>query len=117
MSDKNLNIDIKKEILDAIEIMVNNAIKRLPYDITRQVRVTNVSNGIVTIMLDGKKYEVKSNISCKVNDTVDALIKQNDMNNITLLPKSSSSSVHISSKEPTASDGNNGDIWIVYSDE
>ena len=115
MLNEKTNINIKKEILDAIEIMVNNTVKNLPFDITRQARVISVNGDTVTIMLDGTKYEIKSNISCKVNDIVDVLIKQNNMNNITLLPKSSSS-VHVSSKEPTSSDGNDGDIWIVYSE-
>ena len=62
MLNEKTNINIKKEILDAIEIMVNNAIRNLPYDITRQARVMSVNGDTITIMLDGSKYEIKSRI-------------------------------------------------------
>ncbi len=87
MSNENFNIDIKKEILDSIEIMIKNALKNLPYDVTRKARVIGINGNTYTILLDGTNYEVHSTLSFNLNDSVDVLVKQNNMNNLCLLPK------------------------------
>ena len=111
MEDFNIN----KTILDAMEIMIANAFKNLDFDKTRTARISAVlENNKYSIIFDGETYTVTSENSYAVNDLVNVLIKQNDMKNLFLLPKSSSGKIHISNEEPTAADGNEGDIWFVY---
>lgn len=88
MSNENLNININKELLDAIEIMISNTLKKMPYDITRSARITEVlGDNMYRVILDGVTYDIHSAFTFQKNEAVNILIKQNNMNDLCLLPK------------------------------
>ena len=84
--NENLNIDINKEILDAIDIMLSKALKSMPYDVTRTARIVGVNGHTYTVLLDGTEYNVVSSLTFKINETVNVLIRQNNLNSLCLLP-------------------------------
>ena len=82
-------MNINKEILDAFEIIIKNFSASLAFDVTRSARVIKaLPNNIYVISLDGIEYEIKSNFIFQPNETVNVLIKQNDIKNLYLLPNS-----------------------------
>lgn len=82
-------MDLKKEILDAIEIIVENKLKEIKFDKTVVGVVTNkLDNNYYLINVYGSNYKIKyEKEELKIYDNVYLLIPNNNYKNIFILSK------------------------------